>query len=96
MMTMGKTNINADMSGRRLRKRIRGAFSGKAGKAAGIGSLAAPVVGLIIHDIRKPDSIIRNLLSHTARRLLKANTKEPKAIDITDKVEVIENKKNEQ
>ena len=78
----------------RLRQRLRGAFTGKKGRAVSIGSLAAPLIGLVVNDLRKPDSIIKLLVSSTANRLLKRDVKKNKAIDITDKVEVLNYKKD--
>jgi len=86
---------STDERGRRTRKRLRGVFSGKKGKAVGIGSLFAPVVGLIVNDLRKPDSFIRRLVGRTATKLLQGSNKKREAIDITDKVEVIEDKKDD-
>ena len=78
--------------GRRFRNRVRGCLSGKKGKTAGLAAVVAPVVGYIVNDLRKPDSLIRSLVGKTARKLLAVRTKEKKAIDITDKVEVIAGK----
>ena len=89
-------HINTDKQGKRIRQRIRGTFSGKTGKAVGIGSLAAPVLSWIVYDLRKPDSVIRTVLSHTIKRLLETPAKTQKALDITSQVEVIEDKQNKQ
>ena len=78
--------------GRRMRKRLGRCFSGKQGKTIGIASIAAPVAGFIVNDLRKPNSIIRNLLAITAAKLLPARFERRKALDISDKVEVIEDK----
>jgi len=75
-----------------LRNRVRGYLSGKKGKTAGIAAVVAPVVGYIVNDLRKPDSLIRGLIGKTVPKLLAARTKEKKAIDITDKVEVVAGK----
>lgn len=74
---------------RRTRRRLRGAFSGKAGRAVGITSIAAPLVGVIVNDLKKPDGFIRTLIGRTAKKLIEGKSKKTKAIDITDKVEVI-------
>jgi hypothetical protein len=82
-------------TGNRIRRRLRGMAGTRAGKTIGISSLVAPVVGLVVNDLRKPDSIIRALLKNTATRLLAARSKKPEVIDITDRVEVIDNKGNQ-
>jgi hypothetical protein len=76
-------------SGRRQRTRLRGALSGKRGKAVGLTSLAAPLVGFIVNDLKKPDSVIRSFLKSTTRKLLQRPAKKAEAIDISDKVDVI-------
>ena len=73
-----------------LRRRVRGMCSGKTGKTIGLASLAAPVVGFVVNDLKKPDSMIRALTAATVRKLLPARSAQPKAIDITDKVEITE------
>ena len=75
--------------GRRRRRRLRGALSGKSGKAIGLTSLAAPLVGFIVNDLKKPDSVIRAFLKTTTRRLLERPTKKVEAIDISNKVDVL-------
>ena len=74
---------------RRKRKRLRGILSGRSGKAIGLTSLAAPLVGFIVNDLKKPDSMIRTFLKTTTRRLLERPTKKAEAIDISDKVHFI-------
>jgi hypothetical protein len=69
---------------------MRGACSSKTGKTVGLASIAAPIVGFVVNDLKKPDSVIRALTAATVRKLLPAKTDRPKAIDITDKVEIIE------
>ena len=77
-------------SGRRQRNRLRGMFAGKTGKTIGFTSIAAPIVGYIVNDLRKPDSIVRRLVSGAVRKLLPAKTDRVETIDITDDVEIIE------
>lgn len=74
----------------RERKRLRGAFSGKSGRVIGATSIAAPIVGFIVNDLRKPDSLIRSIVGSAKRALLDSKTNRAKAIDISDEVEVIE------
>ena len=81
---------NMNQSGRQFRRRIRGTFSGKKSKAVGITSLAAPVIGYVVNDLRKPDSTIRSLIGVAYNKLLSRKTVEHEAIDITDQVEIIE------
>lgn len=73
-----------------LRRRVRGACSGKTGKTIGLASIAAPIVGFVVNDLKKPNSVIRALIGTTVRKLLPRKSDQPKAIDITDKVEIIE------
>ena len=77
--------------GRRQRNRLRGMFTGKTGKTIGFTSIAAPIIGYIVNDIRKPDSIVRSLIGSVARKLLPAKSEQAKVIDITDDVEIIKN-----
>jgi len=73
--------------GRRQRKRLRGMFTGK---TLGFTSIAAPMIGYVINDLRKPDSIVRRLIGGAVRKLLPPKSDKPEAIDITDKVEILE------
>lgn len=84
----GNERTNEDGSGRRLRRRLRGAFSGKRGKAVGVAAVAAPVIGLIVEDLKSPDSLIRQLANRAAARWLPSKP-QPEAIDITDRVEIV-------
>ena len=79
-----------NQGGRQFRRRIRGAFSDKKGKAVGITSLAAPIIGYVVNDLRKPDSAIRSLIGTAYNKLLSRKTVKHEAIDITDQVEIIE------
>jgi len=79
-------------SGRRQRSRLRGMVTGKTGKTIGITSIAAPIIGYVINDLRKPDSIVRHLIGGVARKLLAAKTDKVEVIDITSEVEIIEDK----
>jgi hypothetical protein len=65
-------------------------YSGKTGKTIGLASIAAPIVGFVVNDLKKPNSVIRALVATTVRKLLPAKSDQPKVIDITDKVEIIE------
>jgi len=78
--------------GRRLRQRVRGYFSGKKAKTAGAATILAPIVGYVVNDLRKPDSLIRRLAGTTVRKLLSSRSKGTKAIDISDKVDVVAGK----
>ena len=79
-------------SGRRQRNRLRGAFTGKTGKTIGFTSIAAPIIGYIVNDLRKPDSIVRHLIGRAARKLLATKTDKVEVIDITSEVEILEDK----
>ena len=91
----GKTQIPDERSGgRRSRNRVRGMLRGKTGKTVGIASIVTPVIGYVVNDLRKPDSVIRALVGRTVSRLLPARSKEVKAIDITDEVEILEDNRD--
>ena len=83
-------NAKTDTGGRRQRKRLRGMFTGKTGKAIGFTSIAAPIIGYIVNDLKKPNSLVRGLIGSVARRLLPAKSEQAKVIDITDEVEILE------
>lgn len=77
--------------GRRFRARLRGAMSTRSGKAIGlasVASLAAPVVGFIVRDLGKPDSVLRALTQRAVAGLLAGRTRPRQEVDITDKVGV--------
>jgi len=76
--------------GRRQRGRMRGMFTGKTGKAAGFASIVGPIIGYVVHDLKKPDSIIRGLIGRTVNKLLPVRAQKVEAIDITDEVEILE------
>lgn len=76
--------------GRRERKRLRGVFSSKTGKAIGFTSIAAPIIGYVVNDLKKPNSIVRGLIGGMVRKLLPAKTEKVEAIDITNEVEILE------
>jgi hypothetical protein len=59
---------------------------GRGGKIAA-GSLAATVVGAVVRDLSRPNSLIKGLVS-TARQKLLARRESRTAIDIGDAVEV--------
>ena len=83
---------NAGMGvGGRQRKRMRGMFSSKTGKTIGFTSIAAPIIGYVINDLKKPNSIVRNLIGGAVRKLLPAKSEKVDAIDITNEIEIIEN-----
>ncbi len=83
-------NAKTDASGGRQRKRLRGMFTGKTGKAIGFTSIVAPIIGYIVNDLKKPNSLVRSLIGSVARRLLPAKSEQAKVIDITDEVEILE------
>jgi len=74
--------------GGRTRRRLRGMMETKTGKAVGIVSLAAPVVGFIIKDLKKPNSITRQLVGKAVKKLLERKPKQVEVIDITDRAEI--------
>ena len=88
-----RNNTSGKESGmRRQRRRLRGMMNSKTGKTIGLASIAAPVIGYVVNDLKKPDSVIRALLQHTVRKILPGSTSKVEAIDISDRVEIIEDK----
>jgi hypothetical protein len=77
-------------SGRRRRRRWRDGLRENKGKTVGIISVAAPVVGFIVNDLKRPDSIVRNLARIATAKLLPARSEKRELVDITDQVEVID------
>ena len=78
--------------GRRQRNRLRGMLSSKTGKRIGFTSIAAPIIGYVVNDLRKPDSVVRSIISGAVRKLLPAKSERVEVIEITDDVEIIEDK----
>ncbi len=75
---------------RRRRGRIASCLSGPKGKAIGFSSLAAPIAGYIINDLRKPDSVIRGLVAGAVSRLrLYYDSRTRKELDVGDRAEII-------
>ena len=91
-MLTNTDQVGTGGSGRRQRNRLRGAFTGKTGKTIGFTSIAAPIIGYIVNDLRKPDSIVRSLVSGAVRKFLPVKTDKVETIDITNEVEIMENK----
>ncbi len=58
------------------------------GRAVKYSSLVAPVVGIILNDLHKPNSLSRQLLGKAMNKLLERNYEKVEVIDITDKVEI--------
>ena len=87
-MNVNKSN-NKKESDRRIRSRLRGMMESKSGKAVGITSLVVPAIGYILNDLRKPNSIARQLIGKAVDKFLKLKTEKVEAIDITDKVEIV-------
>ena len=85
---------SAGNPGRRQRSRLRGMLSGKTGKTIGFTTIAAPIVGYVINDLKKPNSIVRSLITGVVRKLLPAKTDKVEVIDITERVEIIEDNAN--
>lgn len=92
MQNMRNDAARSPGEGQRFRHRGKGYFSGKKGKAVGITAVLTPIVGYVVNDLRRPDSFLRTLLKSTVQKLISSKAKETKAIDITDKVEVVRGK----
>ncbi|GEM_PF-1646249 len=85
-----ETQMNTEGAGPgRVRRRLRGALNSRTGKAVGITSLVAPLLGLIINDLRQPNSLSRRLLGMAVNKLAAPKYTKAEAIDITDKVEIV-------
>ena len=78
--------------GRGRRFRLRGPFSGKRGRQAGLASLIIPLAGYVIQDLRKPNSTVKALAQRAYAYLTQAKADRRKAIDPAGRVEVIETK----
>jgi hypothetical protein len=83
-------NPGTATGGRRRRNRLRGICTGRAGKTIGLTSIAAPVIGYIVKDLRRPDSIIRGFIGKAVNELLAMKSKKVEAIDISSRVEIID------
>ena len=90
IMSVRNNSASSGSGGGRRRIRMRGMLSTKTGKAIGLTSIAAPILGYVVNDLKKPDSIVRGLATAAIRKLIHSKQKEIQEIDITDKVEIIE------
>jgi len=88
-MQENQTN-SSNQGDRRIRRRFRGMMESRTGKVVGLSSIAAPVIGFIINDLRKPNSIVRQLIGKAVNKFLESRNKKVEAIDITDKVEILD------
>jgi len=88
-MTQGSGQFSRDGRRRRWRKRAASCLSGSRGRAIGFSSLAAPIAGFIVNDLRKPDSIIRRLVGTAVARIRSSSEGRKKELDIGDQAEVI-------
>ena len=87
---MRANQLNNNNEGdRKIRRRFRGAMKSRTGKAVGFTSLAAPIIGYIINDLRKPNSIVRQLIGKAVNKLLESKIEKVEAIDITDEIKII-------
>jgi hypothetical protein len=84
---------NIGQGGRKLRKRLRGMLDTRTGRSLSIAGVAAPIVGMIAHDLQKPDSVIRGLISSGVKRLL---TRKDRAMidDVSAHTEIVNNERN--
>ena len=69
---------------------LRRAMSGKSGKWAGFSAIAAPIVGFVVHDLTKPNSVIRGLVSNLVTKYRTAHPRVSEPIDITDQVDIVD------
>ena len=92
-MTNKNHDVEQEGRGVRMRRRVRGFFSTKQGKAVGFASIAAPIIGLIANDLRKADGVIRGIIAPSVSRLLSAKFIGGKKLDISDKAEVVDHDK---
>jgi hypothetical protein len=74
----------------RRRGRIASCLSSPKRRAIGFSSLAAPIAGYIVNDLRKPDSVIRSLVAGAVSRLrVYVDSRAKKELDIGDKAEIV-------
>ena len=85
---MSKDKTVTGSESRQRRRRMRGYLGTREGKAVGFASIAAPIIGFVVNDLRKQDSIVRRLATTAVNRLLEHRPAENKAVDITDRVKV--------
>ena len=64
------------------------------GRTVKYSSLVAPVVGIILNDLRKPNSLSRQLLGKAMNKLMERKYDKVEIIDITDKVEISDDTEN--
>jgi hypothetical protein len=88
-----KRENRSDTGKRRQRQRIRGQFSTGTRRTIGLTSLAAPVIGYVVNDLRKPDSMVRRLVGQVIHRLAPPEPQPREVLDITDEVEIVESRK---
>jgi len=74
----------------KFRRRMRACTSSRTGRAVGISSLAVPLAGFILNDLRKPDSIVLGLLGSIAKQVRLLSMRSRPELDIRDRVDVIE------
>ncbi len=94
-MTVPEKQSKTHTEGGRQRGRMHRRLTGKTGKTVGFASIAAPIVGFIVHDLQKPDSCIRRLAHQAMNGFIAWRQSRREAIDITDKVKV-KNEQNDQ
>jgi hypothetical protein len=85
--------VNADAfssPGRGMRRRLRGAFSGKRGRRIGFASFVVPLAGYVIQDLRKPDSTIKLIARRAYTYLSERRVDRAKRIDPAGRVEIID------
>jgi hypothetical protein len=84
---MGQAN---SQTGRRRRRRGFGGWlcESKTGRAVGATTFLTPLVGYIIHDLQKPDSLIRQLSKAAVTGFVALRRQPREQIDISDKAEV--------
>ncbi|MBN2226932.1 MAG: hypothetical protein JW763_06175 [candidate division Zixibacteria bacterium] len=69
---------------------LRRAMSGKSGKWAGFSAIAAPIIGFVVHDLTKPNSLIRGLVSDLVAKYRASHPRVSEPIDITDQVDIVD------
>lgn len=89
MMTQQNQSAPGGSRGRQIRRRLGRCLSGKSGKAIGFTSIAAPIAAFVINDLKKPDSVIKQLVG-AAVKMLPSRTKNAQQLDISDQAEIIE------
>jgi hypothetical protein len=71
------------------RKRLPAILTGGSGKTIGFTSIAVPVMGFVLNDIMKPDSVVRALARGVIEKLIPTKAEKTGSVEITGDVEIL-------